>query len=230
MKKKILIIDDDAKLCTLLQRFFAERGYNPDSAPNGVEGIHALKKKQYDLVLLDVMMPGDDGFEVLRKIRKFSEIPVIMLTARGDTSDRVVGLRLGADDYIPKPFDSTEIEARMEAVLRRTSTTGKIPEGKQIEFGPVKVDLQRRSVLVDGKQSDFTSNEFRLLEFLLENRNTVVTRGQITEALYGDEFDPFQRSVDILVSRLRRKINDDPKKPRFIKTLHGQGYMLTVDI
>jgi len=230
VKKKILVIDDDAKLCTLLQRFLAERGYAPGSAPNGAEGIRALKKDRYDLVLLDVMMPGDDGFEVLRKIRKFSEIPIIMLTARGDTSDRVVGLRLGADDYIPKPFESAEIEARMEAVLRRSSNTGKPPKEKQIEFGLVKVDLQRRSVLVDGEESDLTANEFRLLEFLLENRNTVVTRGQITEALYGDEFDPFQRSVDILVSRLRKKINDDPKKPKFIKTLHGQGYMLTVDL
>jgi DNA-binding response OmpR family regulator len=225
MNKVILIVDDDLKLCKLLGKFLESRGFFPMYSYNGSEALETLKKSKPDIVLLDVMMPGDNGFDVLKKIRKISNIPVIMLTARGEVSDKIVGLELGADDYVPKPFEPVEIEARIHAILRRTNSQ----EVSDItRFSDFSFDLKRQLLTRLGELEetiDLTHAEYSLLEYFIKNSNQIVSRGQITEYLRGDDFDPFQRNIDILVSRLRKKLSDDPKKPSLIKTIHGRGYM-----
>lgn len=221
--RKILIIDDDDKLRDLMIRFLQTLHYQVIAAPEGKSGLEMVQKEEPDLVLLDVMMPGDDGFEVLRKIRESGETPVIMLTARGETTDRVIGLRGGADDYIPKPFEPSEIEARIEAVLRRSGRNHTSSE--TINFGDFEVDFQKREVITGDTPAELTSSEFMLLEYFLQNKGVALSRDQITESLRGEEFDLYNRSVDILISRLRKKLGDDPKKPQIIKTLHGHGYI-----
>lgn len=222
-KKTILIIDDDSKLCSLLGRFLEERGYRIVTANEGESGIKKIDFVKADLIILDIMLPGEDGFEILKKIRAFSNIPIIMLTARGDVSDKVAGLRIGADDYVQKPFEPAEIEARIETVLRRKSNPPIIDE--IISFSSFSLNTSKRNITVNGKENDLTNSEYRLLLYLIENKNQVASREQILEKLRGDDFESFNRSVDILVSRLRKKLNDDGKNLIIIKTVHGHGYM-----
>ena len=230
--KKILIIDDDIKLCELLSRFLAGRGYSTITANEGASALELIANKNPDLALLDIMMPGDDGFEVLKKIRKFSNLPVIMLTARGDTTDRVVGLEMGADDYIPKPFEPVEVDARIRAILRRVTDTPNTNKGdakkessKVDTFSQFTVNHNLRNLLVEEKTVELTSLEYSLLKMLIDNAGQALHRDRIIEELHGEEFDLYNRSVDILVSRLRKKLNDNPKNPEIIKTLHGHGYL-----
>jgi DNA-binding response OmpR family regulator len=219
---KVLIIDDDRKHSELLQTYFKRFGINLVCAIDADEGFRKLNREDPDLVLLDVMLPGKDGFEICREIRKNSNIPIIMLTARGDVIDRVSGLELGADDYIGKPFEPRELVARVQATLRRSESAGSSPA--KLEFEGLTIDTDTRSVTVDGKPVELTSMEFELLLILARRHGRKMSRDDILSELRGIDAAILTRSVDIMVSRLRGKLNDSVKPPRFIQTIWGRGY------
>ena len=219
---KVLIIDDDRKHSELLQAYFKRFGINLICALEAEEGFRKLRREEPDLVLLDVMLPGKDGFEICREIRKSSNIPIIMLTARGDVIDRVSGLELGADDYMGKPFEPRELVARVQAILRRSEAAG--PNGGKLEFDGMSIDTETRTVEVDGAQVDLTSMEFELLLILARRHGKKMSRDDILSELRGIDAAILTRSVDIMVSRLRGKIGDSVKPPRFIQTIWGRGY------
>jgi len=219
---KILLIDDDEKLGDLLQSFFQRFDLELKTAQDPKAGLGLLESVEPDLVILDVMLPGQDGFEVCRTIRKTSAVPIIMLTARGEVTDRIVGLELGADDYMPKPFEPRELVARIQNVLRRSSGPSK-KEGP-LEFEGLTVDTERRSAELDGGTLDLTTMEFQLLALFAGNPGRTYTRDEILNELRGIDAQLFSRSVDILVSRLRQKLGDTSKQARFIKTVWGTGY------
>ena len=222
MNPTILIIDDDEKLNQLLKGFLSDFGFNTLSAVHPEEGLKKLKHKSPDLVILDVMLPAMDGFEVCKKIRQTSAIPIIMLTARGELMDKVVGLELGADDYLPKPFEPRELVARIHSVLRRAK---KVDETRAQSFGRLEIDFSKQIVRLDGDIADLTTNEFTALALLAGNPGKVFNRDEILQELRGIDCDAFNRSVDITMSRLRQKLDDDPKTPTFIKTVWGTGYV-----
>jgi DNA-binding response OmpR family regulator len=219
---KVLIIDDDRKHSELLQAYFKRFGINLVCAFEAEEGFRKLRREEPDLVLLDVMLPGKDGFEICREIRKNSNIPIIMLTARGDVIDRVSGLELGADDYMGKPFEPRELVARVQAILRRSEAAGSA--GGKLEFEGMSIDTETRSVEVDGAPVDLTSMEFELLLILARRHGRKMSRDDILSELRGIDAAILTRSVDIMVSRLRGKIGDSVKPPRFIQTIWGRGY------
>ena len=220
--KKVLIIDDDRKHSELLQAYFKRFGINLICALEAEDGFRKLNREDPDLVLLDIMLPGKDGFELCREIRKTSNIPIIMLTARGDVIDRVSGLELGADDYIGKPFEPRELVARVQAILRRAEAAG--PSGSKLEFEGLTIDTETRSVVVDGETVDLTSMEFELLLILARRHGRKMSRDDILSELRGIDAAILTRSVDIMISRLRGKLNDSVKPPRFIQTIWGKGY------
>lgn len=219
---KVLIIDDDRKHSELLRAYFKRFGINLVCAYDAEEGFRKLRREEPDLLLLDIMLPGKDGFEICRELRKTSNIPVIMLTARGDVIDRVSGLELGADDYIGKPFEPRELVARVQAILRRTegagSTVGKLT------FRGLTIDTETRSVTVDGNAVELTSMEYELLLILARRHGRKLSRDDILSELRGIDAAILTRSVDIMVSRLRQKLGDQVKPPRFIQTIWGRGY------
>ena len=219
---KILIIDDDEKLNQLLTEYLGKMGFTVLTATLPSTGFEKLKGENPDLVILDVMLPEMDGFEVCRSIRQASSTPVIMLTARGEVMDRIVGLEIGADDYLPKPFEPRELVARIQVILRRVEVKSK-SEIKTI--GTLSIDFHKYEVRVDDKLVHLTLNEFECLALLVKNNGKTLNRDQIIEELRGIEWDAFNRSVDITMSRLRQKLGDDPKNPRFIKTIWGTGYL-----
>ena len=219
---KILIIDDDEKLNRLLTDYLSKMGFTVLTATLPSGGLEKLEEETPDLVILDVMLPEMDGFEVCRTIRQSSSVPVVMLTARGEVMDRVVGLEIGADDYLPKPFEPRELVARIQAILRRIQT--KFKSGITT-IGALCIDSHKYEVRVDDKLVHLTLNEFECLVLLVKNKGKVLNRDQIIEELRGIEWDAFNRSVDITMSRLRQKLGDDPKNPRFIKTIWGTGYL-----
>lgn len=219
---KVLIIDDDRKHSQLLQAYFKRFGINLVCAADAEEGFRKLHREDPDLLLLDVMLPGKDGFEICREVRKSSNIPIIMLTARGDVIDRVSGLELGADDYIGKPFEPRELVARVQATLRRAEATT-APSGKLVFEGLV-IDPDKRAVTVDGKDVDLTSMEFELLLILARRHGRKLSRDDILSELRGIDAAILTRSVDIMISRLRGKLGDTGKPPRFIQTIWGLGY------
>jgi DNA-binding response OmpR family regulator len=225
MNERVLIIDDDHKLFGLLRDYLGVQGVNALHAQDGAEGLRRLSLEVFDAVLLDVMMPGLDGLETLRRIRKESRVPVIMLTARGDETDRVVGLELGADDYLPKPFSPRELLARLRAVLRRAQPA---EERTVLRFAELAVDLDARKVLVSGSEVELTGLEFDLLVALMRRAGRVVARGMLFELAGRGDTQVGERTVDVHVSRLRKKLGDDP--PRLIRTIRGVGYMLTKDV
>ncbi len=220
---KILLIDDDKKLGDLLQSFFNRFDLDLLVAHDPETGLKKLDSEEPDLVILDVMLPGQDGFEVCRTIRKESAVPIIMLTARGEVTDRIVGLEIGADDYMPKPFEPRELVARIQNVLRRSVSSGK-PKGSKLEYAGLSVDLDRRSAELDGETLDLTTMEYQLLALFAGNPGQTYTRDEILNQLRGIDAQLFSRSVDILVSRLRQKLGDTSKQARFIKTVWGTGY------
>jgi DNA-binding response OmpR family regulator len=222
MKSNILIIDDDAKLNQLLIGFLSDFGFKVSAATRPEEGLKKLKQEGPDLIILDIMLPGMNGFELCKKIRENQTVPIIMLTARGEVTDKIVGLELGADDYLPKPFEPRELVARIQSVLRRAQGIDKSPVKR---FGRLEIDFAKRIVKLDGGVIDLTSNEFAALGLLARNSGKVLNRDQILEELRGIEWDAFNRSVDITMSRLRHKLNDDPKNPSFIKTVWATGYL-----
>jgi DNA-binding response OmpR family regulator len=222
LMETILVIDDDKKLCKLLEDYLARFSYHVISAQTPSRGLEILKETAPALVLLDLMLPEMDGFEVCRRIRADSPVPIIMLTARGEVTDRVVGLELGADDYLPKPFEPRELAARIQAVLRRPRMQD--PDREHLKRGEIEVDKTSRETWLSGRALALTTQEFDLLVLLLENPGRVFTRDQLMQQLRGSDWAAFDRSVDVMVSRLRRKLGDDGKHPRMIKTVWGSGY------
>lgn len=226
MSPTILIIDDDKKLNQLLHEFLGDFGFETISATHPTEGLQLLQQKLPDLVILDIMLPDMDGFEVCKAIRRSHSVPIIMLTARGEVTDKIVGLELGADDYLAKPFEPRELVARIHSVLRRSQ---KIDETRPQTFGGLEIDFAKHLVKLDGEIVDLTTNEFVALTFLVKNAGKVLDRDQILQELRGMDCDAFNRSVDITMSRLRQKLKDDPKAPAYIKTVWGSGYVFIGD-
>jgi two-component system phosphate regulon response regulator OmpR len=226
MKTKILIIDDDEKLSTLLSEYLARFNFEVRTAGNSDEGLKEVHSENPDIIILDVMLPGMNGFEVCKEIRKESSIPIIMLTARGEVTDRIVGLELGADDYLPKPFEPRELVARIQSILRRTNESK--PESK-IEFDKLSIDLEKQTVRMDGEYIELTTMEFEMLSVFAKNPGKVFSRERLMELLRGIDWDAYDRSIDVLISRLRQKLNDNPKQPRYIKTIWGSGYKFIGD-
>lgn len=224
MASRVLLIDDDARLPDLLASYLGQNGVTLTAAPDGPKGLQALEQGAYDAVLLDVMMPGMDGLEVCRRIRARSNVPVIMLTARGDETDRVVGLELGADDYVAKPFSPRELLARLKAVLRRSR-----PDvlSEELAAGEVKVDIGSRLVNVKGQPIDLTGIEFDILVALMRRAGRVVPRDALLSEAGRSDVVVGERTVDVHISHLRQKLGDDP--PRLIKTVRGVGYVLAKD-
>jgi DNA-binding response OmpR family regulator len=222
MDQRVLLIDDDAELCGLVTGFMAGEGFVVDSATNGAEGVPRALSGEYRLILLDVMMPDMNGFDVLRRIRAESRIPVLMLTAKGDTLDRVLGLEMGADDYLPKPFEPPELAARVRAILRRASLP---PEGSTpIIVADLQLDIGSRTVRKKGKLIDLTAVEFDLLAALVQTAGNTVSREDLAREVLGREFSPYDRSIDTHVCNLRKKIGLLEDGTERIKGIRGTGY------
>lgn len=220
---RILLIDDDEKLGELLKAYFQRFDMQLDNAVRPSEGLLKIQRDKPDLVILDGMLPEQDGFDVCRTIRKSSSIPVVMLTARGDVTDRIVGLEIGADDYLSKPFEPRELVVRIQNVLRR-SRAAEDENSKLLRFGSLQVDTERRTAELDGSPLDLTTMEYQLLVLFASNPGRTFNRDEILNELRGIDAQLFSRSVDILVSRLRQKLGDTSRQPRFIKTVWGTGY------
>jgi two-component system phosphate regulon response regulator OmpR len=218
----LFLLDDDEKLNERLGKYLCQFGFTLECYTRPLDMLSALKMQEPDLLIVDVMLPGIDGFEVCRRIRKESTIPVIMLTARGDVADRIVGLEIGADDYLPKPFEPRELVARIKAILRRKET---ISEKETVCFGPMKIEFKSRKVFISGNDVCLTTAEFDLLDLFVKSPGKVLDRDYILDHLKGYEHLPFDRSIDVLLSRLRQKLNEEPKKSLFFKTVWGKGYM-----
>lgn len=226
MSLRLLVIDDDERLFELLDTYLQENGAAATRAKDGLAGLDALERDSYDAVLLDVMMPGMDGLEVLRRVREKSSIPVIMLTAKGDETDRVVGLELGADDYVSKPFSPRELLARVKAVLRRAQPDA---TKERLSAGGVVVEVPSREVRVDGEMVELTGLEFDLLVALMRRAGRVVPRSSLLAEAGRDDVVVSERTVDVHISHLRKKIGDDKREARLIKTVRGVGYVLARD-
>ena len=218
----ILLIDDDQKHSELLKAYLKQFQMDLDCAGDATDGLRKLSRRKYELLLLDVMLPGRDGFDICREVRRTNNIPIVMLTARGDLVDRVSGLELGADDYLGKPFEPRELVARMQSILRRIDL--KEPSMEALNFSELTIDPASKNVIVDGNQVDLTSMEFELLYLLAKRAGKTVSRDEVLNQLRGIDAAIMTRSVDIMVSRLRQKIGDTLKPPRFIKTIWGVGY------
>lgn len=220
------MIDDDVKLCRLVGEYLAPFGFAVSAVHTGPDGVESVSRDTYEAVILDVMLPGIDGFEVLRQIRGVSDVPVLMLTALGDEADRIVGLEIGADDYLPKTFSTRELLARLRAVTRRSTITHRQTErGEEIEAGDVSLNLATRGAVHRGLPLDLTALEFNLLHCLVKSAGRVLNRDQILDEISGREYDVFDRSIDVHISSLRRKLGDDFKNPLYIRTLRSVGYM-----
>jgi DNA-binding response OmpR family regulator len=220
--ERILLIDDDSRLAAMVSEYLAGAGYRVATAASGETGLERLAKEPYDALVLDLSLPDIDGLEVCRRLRARSDVPVLMLTARGDAMDRIVGLELGADDYLPKPFEPRELLARLKAILRRGKRAAKDPV---LTFGRLEIDRGARAVRVAGKEKPLTSFQFALLVALAENAGRVLSRDALMDLIRGEKLDAFDRSIDVHVSRIRAAIEDDPKKPRRIITVRGAGYV-----
>ena len=227
-KTKILVVDDDRKLCRLISDYLEPMGYAVSAAYNGSEGLEMILSDRFDLVILDVMMPEMDGFEVLRRARKSSDIPILMFTARGEEIDRIVGLELGADDYLPKTFSSRELLARIRAVIRRYSNASSVISDDSDEtliFDELRINRDSRSVNLGDELLGLTPVEFDLLFRLASSPGRVLNRDQLMETVTERSYEIFDRAIDVHISSLRRKLNDDPRNPRFIHTVRTAGYM-----
>lgn len=223
MTKNILLIDDDEALAELVGEYLLRFDFAVQAAVRPAAGLIALKRKSFKAVILDVMLPEMDGFETCKIIRRdYPRLPILMLTARGDLTDRVVGLELGADDYLSKPFEPRELVARLSALLRRSDIAPM--EEEKFSFAELTVNLTRRHLWISGEDVLLSGAEFRVLAALIRARPAIVRRDDLIEAIRGFERELFDRSIDIAVSRLRAKINDSPKNPRFIQTVRGEGY------
>jgi DNA-binding response OmpR family regulator len=221
MQKHILIIDDDEKLNELLTDYLSQFHYKISKTADPQQGLQLVKERNPDLIILDIMLPNMSGFEVCKEIRKEHQVPIIMLTARGEVTDRIVGLELGADDYLPKPFEPRELLARIQSVLRRTQFKS---EQQIINIGELHIDIERQFVSIKDKAVNLTTMEFELLTLFVKNPGKVLSRDYLMDHLRGIDWDVYDRSIDVLLSRLRHKLNESPKNPLWIKTVWGSGY------
>lgn len=237
LRNRILVVDDDLRLRDLLKRYLGEQGFNVDTIPDGSGLDRALARNRYDLMVLDVMLPGEDGFAICRKLRaspgEYSDLPIIMLTAKGDDVDRIVGLEMGADDYLPKPFNPRELVARIQAVLRRRPAQS-MPgapddQGGTVEFGPFVLDLGTRTLTREGSEVPMTTGEFSLLKVFAAHPKVPLSRDKLMELGRGREHETFDRAIDVQVSRLRKLLGEDSNNPRYIQTVWGFGYVFVPD-
>ncbi|GAB3356278.1 response regulator [Lysobacter tyrosinilyticus] len=223
MSKQLLIIDDDERLCSMLDQYLSQAGYRVTCCHTVGDGLREQRRLSPDAIILDLMLPDGDGLDVCTKLRETTAVPIIMLTARGDATDRIVGLELGADDYLPKPFDPRELLARLRTVLRR----GGAVVSPVLRFGRLEIDRESRQVRIDGQVRALTGYQFDLLVTLAERAGRVVTRNQLLELVSGRALDAFDRSIDVHISSIRAAIEDNPRQPRRILTLRGAGYLFT---
>jgi two-component system phosphate regulon response regulator OmpR len=223
MTARVLIIDDDKRLAGMVADYLGEAGYRVSASATARDGEQRLKREAFDALVLDLMLPDGDGLEVCRRIRQTSDLPILMLTARGDAMDRVVGLEIGADDYLPKPFEPRELLARLRALLRRRGAAAAPRDA--LRFGRLEVDRGSRRVSIDGDERPLTSYQFSLLVALAEHAGRVMSRDALMDLVKGEALEAFDRSIDIHISRIRAAIEDDPKKPRRIITVRGAGYV-----
>jgi len=219
---RILLIEDDPRLAAMVSEYLGEAGFHVSTAAAGGAGLEQLHREPYDALVLDLMLPDIDGLEVCRQLRATSDTPVLMLTARGDTMDRVVGLEIGADDYLPKPFEPRELLARLRAILRRRQSSR---AADVLRFGRLEIDRDARIVRVDGAERSLTGHQFTLLVALAEKAGRVLSRDTLMDLVKGEALEAFDRSIDVHVSRIRAAIEDDPKKPRRLLTVRGAGYV-----
>lgn len=224
MADRLLLIEDDQRLAEMVRDYLAAAGYRVSHAATGGEGLRLEEREAFDVLVLDLMLPDMDGLEVCRRVRARSEVPILMLTARGDAMDRVIGLEVGADDYLPKPFEPRELLARLKAILRRARHGG--PAADVLAFGRLEVDRGAREARIDGARADLTSAQFALLLALAEHAGRVLSREQLMDLVKGEPLEAFDRSIDVHISRIRQAIEDDPRKPRRILTVRGAGYVL----
>ena len=225
MSRKVLVVDDEKLIVKGLRFSLEQDDMEVDCAYDGEEAIDMAKRKEYDIILLDVMLPKYDGFEVCRQIRDFSDVPIIMLTAKGEDMDKILGLEYGADDYITKPFNILEVKARMKAVMRRTGRKGGNPStGKELVKGDLRIDCESRRVFSKDKEVNLTAKEFDLLELLANNPNKVYSRESLLNIVWGYEYPGDARTVDVHIRRLREKIEVNPSDPKYVYTKWGVGY------
>ncbi len=227
MAARILMIDDDDRLAGMVSDYLGGAGFRVTAAGTGADGEALLRRETFDAVILDLMLPDADGLDLCRRLRAESDVPILMLTARGEPMDRVVGLELGADDYLAKPFEPRELQARLRAILRRKGAN--TPAADILRFGRLEIDKGARIVRVDGEERAITSYQFALLLALAERAGRVLSRDALMDLLKGEKLEAFDRSVDVHISRIRAAIEDDPKKPRRILTLRGTGYVFAKD-
>ena len=231
---KLLVVDDDPRLRDLLRRYLGENGFTVFVAENGAAMNRLWLRERFDALILDLMMPGEDGLQILRRLREQKDMtPIIMLTARGEDVDRIVGLEMGADDYIPKPFNPRELLARIHAVLRRRPAN-EVPgapsmEGEVVKFGEFELDLGTRELRKNGEPMPLTTGEFAVLKAFARHPGQPLSRDKLMEIARGREYEVFDRSLDVQVSRLRKLIEPDPSKPRFLQTVWGLGYIFIPD-
>lgn len=222
--QRIMIVDDDSELAEMLSQFLTSHGFEPVVALDGAQATAAFTAAPPGLVILDLMLPGEDGFSVARRLRAQSDVPIIMLSARGDDIDRIIGLETGADDYMPKPFNPRELLARIRAVLRRR-TQAAPPAATSISFGRYQLNLDTHTLMREDVRIELTTGEFTLLRIFAQHPNKVLSRDALVSLVQGDERMPFDRSIDVRVTRLRRKIEPDPEQPAYIRTVWGTGYL-----
>ena len=223
----VLIVDDDAKLVQLLKAYFDKEGFLTYTANDGRYALQLVREKKPDILILDLMLPGIDGWDVCRKIRRDNDLPILMLTARDEESDRLIGLEIGADDYVTKPFSPKEVVARTKAILRRTRQA--VVQPQLIRSGALTIDLERHLVMKGETSVELTPTEFKLLELLTGNAGKVFSRLQLVEQMQGGLFEGYERTVDAHIKNLRRKLEDNPKEPRYIVTVYGVGYKFAGD-
>jgi two-component system OmpR family response regulator len=230
----VLIVDDDREIRGLLAQYLEKHDFRTTAVADGREMRRILERSHVDLLVLDLMLPGEDGLSLCRELRSRSQLPIIMLTARGEDVDRIVGLELGADDYVAKPFNPRELLGRIKAVLRRSAHAPRDPSPENIRgfsFGGWRLNTVTRALTNgEGREVALSGAEYRLLAVLLGSGNRVLTRAQLTELLRGRDADPFDRSIDVRVSRLRQILGDDARAPQIIKTVYGEGYVIGVDV
>ena len=223
MAKKVLVVDDEKLIVKGVRYSLEQDGMEVDCAYDGEEALQKIKDKEYDIILLDVMLPKLTGFEVCQQVREFSNVPIVMLTAKGEDMDKILGLEYGADDYITKPFNILEVKARLKAIMRRTAPKAK-EEAKVIESKDMRLDCEGRRVYVAGKEINLTAKEFELLELLILNPNKVYSRENLLNIVWGYEYPGDVRTVDVHIRRLREKIEANPSEPKYVHTKWGVGY------
>ena len=225
-RPRVLVIDDDRKLCRLIREYLEPLGYDITTVHTGPDGLASATSESWHAVILDVMLPGMGGFEVLRGIRKHNDVPVLMLTALGDEADRIVGLEIGADDYLPKTFSTRELLARLRAVTRRAVRAPLESKADELVVGPLRVNISAHAAVLGDQPLNLTAVEFEILTCLARSRGRVKSREQLIEDVRSRDYDVYDRSIDVHIAALRRKLGDDAKEPRFIRTIRAVGYML----